>query len=693
MKNLYTIAAGVLMVTGTMAQAQIDRSQKPKPGPAPVITFKDPVIYKMPNGITVLVVENHKLPKVSASYSIDAGPITEGAKTGTLDLMGQMLNEGTTTLTKAQFDEAVDQLGADVNLGAGGGSVGALTRYFPKAFTLMTNALQHPSFPQESFDKLKSQTLTGLKADGKSAKAISGKVVNALAYGLDHPNGEFTTETTVNNITLADVKKAYAKYITPSRGYLTIIGDITPVQAKALVEKTLGKWKGTALSLPQLKTVANPAKNEIDLVDVPNAVQSEITITNLISLPMSNPDYFPVLLANQVFGGGSDARLFMNLREKHGFTYGSYSSVNAGRFQTRFSATASVRNDKVDSAVAEILNEINLIRTSPVSEEELQNAKAIYNGSFALGMENPARTATYASNILINNLPKDFYKTYLQKINAVTIADIQKVAAKYFNYTSTRVVVVGKAETVKPGLEKLGYTLNMYDRYAKPVTAAAAATAVNISADEIIKKFLAASGGAEELKKINSMAVTGTMGVQGMQLDLLQKKMAPNLEMMDLTMGGQKAVHQTFDGTSGYQMQMGNKRDLSADELAEKKDIKSLFPQLFYNDGSYKLEVAGTAQVGGKDAYKLKVTGTSGNTSTEYYDVATGLLIKDEATIKAAGQEVQRSAEYSDYRKAGNILLPYKIALSIQTPMGAQELNMEIKEVKLNEGVSAEDFK
>jgi predicted Zn-dependent peptidase len=377
MKKIFIAATGLLFVTATMAQSALDRSQRPKPGPAPVISFKDPVMYKLPNGITVLVVENHKLPKVSATYSIDAGPITEGNKAGTLDIMGQMLGEGTTKMTKAQFDEAVDQMGAEVNLSAGGGSVGALTRYFEKAFTLMTEALKGPAFTQESFDKIKSQTLTDLKSNEKSAKAISANVVSALAYGLDHPNGEFTTEATVNNITLDDVKKAYAAYITPSRGYLTFVGDITPAQAKALAEKTLATWKGAALTLPQLKTVSNPAKTEVDLVDVPNAVQSEITVTNLVSLPMSSPDYFPILLTNQILGGGGDARLFMNLREHHGFTYGSYSRIGAGRFQTTFGATASVRNDKVDSAVAEILHEIDTIRTKKVSAEELSNAKAI----------------------------------------------------------------------------------------------------------------------------------------------------------------------------------------------------------------------------------------------------------------------------------------------------------------------------
>lgn len=470
MKKIFIFALGALFVQSAAAQ-KLDRSQKPKPGPAPVIKLADPVIYKLPNGITVLVVENHKLPKVSASFSIDAGPIAEGSKAGVMGLLGPMLGEGTTTKTKAQFDEAVDQLGADVNVTSNGGGVSALTRYFDSAFLLMADALKNPAFPQPSFEKLKSMTLTSLKSNERSAKAISGRVVNALSYGSNHPLGEFETEQSINSITLNDVKDAYKKYITPSRSYLTFIGDIKPEAAKELAIKAFGDWKGTTLTLPVLAKVNNPAKTEIDVVDVPNAVQSEITVTNLIDLPVSSPDYHAVLLANEILGGGADAKLFRNLREKHGFTYGAYSSTGSGRFQSTFKATAAVRNEKVDSAVVEFLKEINIMRTEKVSPEILQNAKNLYNGTFALGLENPARTASFASNILINNLPKDFYRTYLQKINAVTPEDILRVSKKYFGYDDTRIVIVGKQEQFLPGLKKSGYTVQLFDNYARPVTA------------------------------------------------------------------------------------------------------------------------------------------------------------------------------------------------------------------------------
>ncbi|MBT2562919.1 insulinase family protein [Pedobacter sp. ISL-68] len=691
MKKLFIIAAVSLLAQGISAQT-IDRSHKPKPGPAPIITVGDPVIYKLANGITVLVVENHKLPKVAASYSIDAGPITEGAKAGVVGLMGSMLNEGTTTKTKAQFDEAVDQLGADVSAGAYGGSASALTRYFPEAFALMAESIRKPAFPAESFEKLKSQTITGLKSNEKSAKAISARVVNALAYGKNHPYGEFETEASITGITLDDVKAAYKKYITPSRGYLTFVGDIKPEAAKALAEKAFGDWKGTALTLPVLTKVVNPAKTEVDIINVSNAVQSEITVVNLIDLPMSSPDYFPILLANQILGGGSESRLFDNLREKHGFTYGAYSSTGSGRFQSKFSANAAVRNEKVDSAVVEFLREINTIRTAKVTADELQNAKNLFNGSFALGLENPARTAGFASNILINNLPKDFYRTYLQKINAVTTDDILRVTKKYFNHDNTRIVIVGKSDAFAAGLTKAGFKTQVYDNYANAVKATETAAVPTAAPAEIIKNYIKAIGGEEAIKKITSLQQNGEMEMQGQKLMVTIKNMAPNLSSMEISMGGQTAMKQVYNGKTGYAMQMGQKAELTGDDLAEKKDDKGYGGQLYYATDGTKIEAAGTAKVGTADAFKLNITSPSGKKKTEYYDTKSGLLLKDESTTTKGGAEISQSTEYSNYKKVGDVLFPFTLTQSVATPQGSQEFSVVIKDIKINPPLKTEDF-
>jgi predicted Zn-dependent peptidase len=692
-KKYILLVAGFIGLQNIQAQT-IDRNLKPAPGPAPVIRFKDPVIYKLNNGITLLVVEDHRLPKISASLQIDAGPIKEGDKAGVLNIMGGMLNEGTKTLNKAAFDEAVEKLGANVNLSSSGGSVSALTRYFPKAFELMGQGLLEPAFPQESFEKLKSQTITGLKVGEKNAAQISSRVTNALAYGKDHPEGEFETEASIQALSLKDVQAAYAQYITPSRSYLTIVGDIDPASAKTLTEKVLGSWKGNALVLPQLAAVPNPDKTEIDLIDLPSAVQSEIKLINLVDLKKNNPDYFPALLADYILGGGAQSHLFMNLREKHGFTYGAYSSLGSGRFQSTFEASASVRTAKTDSAVNEFIQEIKRIRTQKVTDEELSEAKALYNGSFALGLEDPSRTAGFASTILINDLPADFYKTYLQKINAVTPEDILRVAQKYIG-DPTRIVIVGNSAQFMDGLKKLGYPIKMFDTQALPVNPDAKAAAIpSISGVEIIKQYIGAVGGATALKKILSFQSTMTMTMQGMNLNVVEKKLAPNKESMTISMGGNTVMKTSFDGTKGYQMQGPNKKDLTPEEVNQKKVFTSLTEQLDYlTNPAFKLVVKGIQKVDGADAYQLQVTDPSGKTSTEYYDLNTHYLVKNESSTLAGNNTVTNTVQFSDYRPVAGVKYPFKQNLTISAGGQEQNISMVVTDIQVNSNmVKPEDF-
>lgn len=690
-------AIGVLIMNTGNAQIKIDRSKKPAASPAPSVSIKDPVIFNLPNGITVLVVENHKLPKVRATFSIDAGPIREGSKAGLMDIMGQMLGEGTKTMTKAQFDEAVDMIGAEVSLSASGGYAGALTRYFEKAFMLMTDGLKNPSFPKESFDKIVSQTLTGLKATEKSAPAIAGRVYDALSYGKNTAQGEFVTEQTVKSLTLEDVKTAYKNYITPSRSYLTFIGDITPAAARALATKAFGGWSGKKLEEPSAGNAINPYKTEIDFVDLPTAVQGELSVGNLVNNPLGGKDYHALILANQILGGGADSKLFMNLREKHGFTYGAYSSVGSGRFQSLFKAGAAVRTEKVDSAVNEMLREILNMRDGKITAEELAIAKAKYNGSFALRMENPATTANYASDILINKLPKDFYKTFLQKINKVTIEDIKRVSKNYFNETGSRILIVGNGKKILPNLARLGLPIKKYDKYADPVIEKNEETDVkespkttdDISAFSIVENYLSAIGGKEEVKKINTIAADASMAFGARTFTGRYLQMNPNKNMLELKMGAITVLKSVFDGTKGYLQQGPSKNELNAEEIQEQLDDRGVIPQLHYITPEFKAEYLGSGSFNNENTYRLKVTLPSGRTTVQQYSAKSGLLLQEETTSKQNGADVPVTVEYKNYQKFGAVMYYTEITRNF----GGTELTMNLSNIKFNEGVKDEDFK
>ncbi|MFM7710866.1 MAG: M16 family metallopeptidase, partial [Ferruginibacter sp.] len=630
MKKILSFVLFAFMANLTFSQTNIDRSNVPTPGPAPVVTIKDPVIFKLKNGMTILVVENHKLPKVNASLSIDAGPITEGNKAGVIKMMGAMLGEGTTKTTKADFDQKIDQMGATVSLSSSGGFTASLTRYFEPSFLMMAEALQSPAFLPESFDKLKKQTITGLKSSEKNAAAIASRVKMALHYGKQSPMGEFETETTIQNITLDDVKKAYGSYITPSRSYLTFVGDITPDNAKKLAEKAFGNWKGTTLTLPKLPAAPNVSKTEINLIDLPSAVQAEIAVSCLIENPMSNPDYHALMIANQIIGGGSESKLFMNLREKHGFTYGSYSSVGKGRYQSLFSAEAKVRTEKADSAVAEILREIENMRNGTITAEELQIAKAKYNGSFALGMEDPENAAMYASNVLINELPKDYYRIFLQKINAVTIADVQRVAKKYFSSNNARIILVGNAAKMESNLNRLGFAINKYDKFAEPVVAKpvdepVTSTTNTNSADAIINRYITAIGGKDAALAVKTTKASFTSSIQGYTLTGTELRMAPNKRYTSISAGGMTVMETNFDGQQGFQAQQGQRSDMEEKEIKESQDHHYVIDALDYIlSPGFTLTVSGKEKINGEEAHVIKIKKPSGKETTEYYSVQSG---------------------------------------------------------------------
>ncbi|MBD3724971.1 MAG: insulinase family protein, partial [Flavobacteriaceae bacterium] len=468
MKKIVYIAA-YLFLTITM-QAQ-DRSM-PKAGPAPKINIKKPESFTLKNGLKVLVVENHKLPRVSYTLTLDNPPYVEGSKKGVSTLLSAMLGNGTENISKDAFNEEIDFLGANINFWDSGASATGLSRYSTRILELMAEGALHPVFLQDEFEKEKAKAIETLKTDEKNVSSISKRVENVLVYGKEHYNGEFTSEETFNNVSLADVKLNYNTYFVPGNAYLVIVGDVNYKEIKKQVEDLFGRWKKATAPILTYSDPKDVQYTQINFVDTPNAVQSEISLVNLSNLKMTDKDYFAIILANQILGGGGEGRLFLNLREKHGWTYGSYSSIAADKYIKKFRAGASVRNAVTDSAIVELLNEVKRIRTDLVSNEELQNAKAKYIGNFVMQIEKPATVARYALNKETQSLPDDFYEKYMQNINAVTPEDILNAAQKYFKAENARIVVVGKASEVLPALEKMSKTQKLpifyFDKFGNP---------------------------------------------------------------------------------------------------------------------------------------------------------------------------------------------------------------------------------
>lgn len=442
---------------------------QPQPGVTPVVNIRKPQTFTLDNGLKVMIVENHKLPRVTFNLALDNAPFAEGNKKGVDELCNNLIGNGNGKITKDAFHEEIDFLGANINFSSQGAYASTLSKYSARVLELMAYGALHPKFTQEEFDKEKAKLLEGLKAQEKSVSAIANRVVDALTFGKNHPSGEFITEETIKNITLADVQANYSNYFVPENAYLVIIGDIKYEDTKPMVEKFFGSWEKKSTPKLTYATPENVPFTQINFVDVPNAVQSEISLVNTVHLKMSDPDFFPAVIATYILGGDFNSYLNMNLREKNGWTYGANANIGTGKYVTKLKASSAIKSAATDGAVVEFINEITKIRTEKVSEELLENVKAGYIGRFVMQVEKPQAVARYALNIETENLPADFYQKYIETINAVTPDDILRVANKYFLLDNTRIIIIGKGAEVIPGLEKLNIPLFYFDKYGNPV--------------------------------------------------------------------------------------------------------------------------------------------------------------------------------------------------------------------------------
>ena len=674
----------IAIITMSFASnAQIDRSTMPTPGPDPVVKLGTAEKFSLENGLTVIMVENHKLPRVSATLRIDNQPYFEGEIAGVSGMMGSLLGRGTSSITKDEFNEKVDFLGASVNFFSSGASARSLKKYFSEVLGLMADGVKNSKFNQEEFEKEKEVTLENLKAEEKNIPAIASRVENVLVYGSKHPNGEFVSKKSVNKITLEDVKNNFNTYYKPNNGYLIIVGDINPKETKALVTALFADWQKGEIPVSNFPKPENVSTAEINFVNMSNANQSEISIVNTIDLTLGDKDYYAALLANKILGGGGSARLFQNLREDKAYTYGSYSRVRQDRQTGVFKATASVRNVVTDSSIVEIQKEINKIRYQKVSSKELQDAKEEYIGGFVMDVQKPATAANYALNIALYNLPEDFYANYIKNINSVTVDDVQNAAIKYFKGDKARIMVTGKGIDVLKNLEKTDYIINYFDVEGNPTDKPAMTLPIpeGMTAETVINKYISAIGGEEKVLAVKTTVTIANATIQGTPLVMTMKAAAPNKVSQEISVMGNTMQKTVFNGTTGYSSSRGQKKDMTAEEIAKAKTESGIFKDLTYASG----ELLRIEPLEGKNAIVLKY-----KDSEIYYDMTSGLKVKEVKTATGPdGKEIKVPTVYADYKEVNGVKFPHSIGIK----SGPMNLDFVVQEIKVNEGVSDADFK
>ncbi|GAB4093249.1 M16 family metallopeptidase [Flaviaesturariibacter terrae] len=681
----------ILAFAPSLAFAQVDRTHAPAPAPAPAIKIAQPATYTLANGLRVFVVTNKKIPQVNATLTLDMDGIVEGDKAGVSSLAGEVMRRGTATMTKAQLDEAIDFLGATVNTGGMSASASSLKNNFPKVFALMSDIVLRPSFPAAELEKARTQSLSALQQQKDNPGAIATNVSNRLAYGKNHPYGDIETEASLKSITVQDVRNFVSTYWKPNNAFLVFVGDITAAEAKALTDKYFGAWKKGSVPKQEYALPKPPSKTFIALVDRPASVQSQIQFIAPVELRPGAPDAIPVSVMSNILGGGFSGRLFASLREKYGFTYGAYSSIAPNRLVGNFTASASVRNEKTDSALGAFIYEFNRIRNEAAGDTEVLRMKNYLSGSFARSLENPGTIAQFALNIARNNLPSDYYQTYLQRLSGVTPDVVVSMANKYVQPGNLIVVIVGNAKQIAPGLEKYG-EVRYFDVFGNPVAAPAAARKADASmtAQSVLQKAADAVAKPDVMTSVKDVVIDGTLAVMGQALDVNEKVIVPSAYSMDVSVQGQLFQRQQLKGGKYVNIQQGQERPTEA-SFKENLDAKAAFFEDAYllKASGYSFTLGDIEKVDGKDAVAVQVKAPSGKVSTNYYDLASGLRVKTSTEREGpGGVKMLVQTYFSEFKTFNGVQVPTHVLID----QGQLKIELDRTSVKVNTGLKDSDI-
>jgi len=688
--SLLIALVGSLVVT---AQT-LDRTIQPKAAPAKEVNIKDAQVFTLKNGLKVFLVEDKTTPLVYYSLQLDVKPALQGDKAGMHDLFTDVFGTVTKNRSKEQLNKDIDLIGMRGGVHRNGGYAYFLKKYHDQALDIMTDMLFNSVFTQEEFDLNMGKYKTAMSSLGDDPGIVTNRLAQALIYGKGFPEGEVETLETFDNIALSDLEAYYSTYFAPNVARLVIVGDISKKEAEKQTEKYFGNWDRKEVPVAQYTIPVAPAARKVAFANKPGAVQSSIDVCYPVQYNLKETDYDAAGIMEQILGGSGTSHLFMNLREDKSWTYGVYTSLMSGEQVGSMSlrsgrGAASVKAMATDSAIAEILKEFKLIINEPVSAQELQNAVTFKAGNFSRSLERSENVAQFAVNIDKYNLPKDYYRNYLKRLEALTPADIQAAAKKYVKPENTWIIVTGDsqyAERLAPFAAD--GKVQWYDYNANPVEAPKAQQ-VNVSGEEVIASYVKAIGGKEAIEKVNDYKMVGEMELMGQKGNVEQYFKKPDLSTTIMSMQGMVIQKMAFDGKilrmSGMQ---GSKEVTEGPEYDAVKNTAGVSHEMNYVANGYTLTVQGIESINNEDAYVLQVE-KDGKATMEYYSVASGLKLRQSQTSETPMGEMQSITDYCDYRETGGIKVPYIIK---QSAMG-QVITTTITSVEVNKGVEDSVFK
>jgi zinc protease len=464
MKRLLSLFMLTFLLAVPMAAQQ---KTPPPPGPARPLNLPKLTEKKLSNGLTVIMAPLANVPKVTAILTFRSATTAadRDKHPGIAQIGAGLVNEGTDTLTSKQIKEELRSIGGSLFLGTDADSTSmtasGLSEFSTRLFALMSDVAQHPSFPENEVKLAKDNTIQSIRG----ARANPGFLVNErfqkAVFG-NHPYGfVLPDEKSINALTREDLRGFVASYFIPNTSHLIVVGDIDPVKTFAEIEKAFGSWKSGTAPPADNPAVPTRDKRQIYFVNRPGSIQSAIYMGN-VTIPRKDKDYFAMRTADAIFGGSFYSRLTRNIREQKGYTYSPFSSSNTRARTGSFLAGAFVRNEVTGPTILEMLYELDRMRVLPVTDEELNAAKQYQSGNFSVELASQAGLAGRINTVYTYELAKSFIDDFRPRIEGLTAADIQRVAAKYFDTYHAAIVIVGDWDKVKDQVTPFG-DVTMYD--------------------------------------------------------------------------------------------------------------------------------------------------------------------------------------------------------------------------------------
>ncbi len=669
MKKIFTLC---FLALSTCTMAQVDRSIMPTPTQAKKINIKDSEVFTTANGITVVLSENHKLPRVSFDMNMGSDPRIEGSKAGLSDMAGSLIMSGTKNRTKDQLDQEIDFIGAYMGASKFSLSLSCLTKHLDKGLTLMSDVLLNANFPQSEFDRIKKQNSSGLLGTKSDAGSMARHATVKINFP-NHPFGDVMTEESLNNISREDIVSYYQTNFTPNGSYLAVVGDITRQQVEEMVNKYFGSWTGGEV----FKEVPNSGSftkgNRVVFVKKPGAVQSVVYVTFPIDIRSGDKNQLNLTVLNEILGGGGfGTRLMQNLREDKAYTYGCYSSMNITEDGSWMSAGGNFQNAVTDSAIEQILLEFQKITNEFVTDEELNLTKTNMAGEFSRSLERPQTIARFALNIIIDKLPKDYYQTYLQRLESVTKEDVLLMAQQYFTSKNCNIIVVGN-EDVYEKLKRFDADgkIEVLDPFGNIMKDSKPA---DITSAQLIDNYVYALTGtnsqkaaAKKLKAIKNFE--RVYELKGDQIPFALKSteifVAPLTEGQKLEGQGMVFQKSFYNGKTGFSFNMQTgKTELTAEELASKAKSNGIIPEMNYVKNGLTHELVGIENMNDIEYYVLK-TVDGKNESYDYFNKTTFMKEKTINVMTRDGETMESTITFGDFKEVNGMKFAHSITQSV----------------------------